>query len=57
VGASLRLSERWAATLELRQVLVRGAVEGLGSVNGGGTWLGAGASYSFDAEPSRPVSW
>ncbi len=57
VGASLRLSPRWAATVELRQVLVRGPVEGLGSVNGGGTWLGLGASYSLDAEPSRPVNW
>lgn len=57
VGASLRLSPRWAATVELRQVLVRGPVEGLGSVNGGGSWLGLGATYSFDAEPSRPVNW
>jgi len=56
-GASLRLSPRWAATLELRQVLVRGPVTGLGSVNGGGSWLGLGATYSFDAEPSRPVNW
>jgi hypothetical protein len=56
-GASLRLSARWAATVELRQVLVRGPVEGLRSVNGGGTWLGLGATYSFDAEPSRPVNW
>jgi hypothetical protein len=56
-GASLRLSPRWAATLELRGVLVRGPVKDLGSVNGGGAWLGLGATYSFDAEPSRPVNW
>jgi hypothetical protein len=57
VGASLRLSARWAATLELRGVMVRGPVQDLGSVNGGGVWLGFGATYSFDAEPSRPVNW
>jgi hypothetical protein len=57
VGASLRLSPRWAATLEARGVLVRGPVQDLGSVNGGGVWFGFGATYSFDAEPSRPVNW
>jgi hypothetical protein len=56
-GGSLRLTPRWAATLELRGVLVRGPVKDLGSVNGGGAWLSLGATYSFDAEPSRPVSW
>jgi hypothetical protein len=56
-GGSLRLTERWAATLELRGLLVRGPVKDLGSVNGGGVWLGLGTTYTFDAEPSRPVSW
>ncbi|MBF5041001.1 hypothetical protein FGE12_01255 [Aggregicoccus sp. 17bor-14] len=56
-GGSLRLTDRWAATMELRGLLARGPVKDLGSVNGGGVWLGLGATYTFDAEPSRPVNW
>lgn len=56
-GASLRLTPRWAATAELRGVLVRGPVKDLGSVNGGGAWMALGLTYSFDPEPSRPVNW
>ncbi|MHB8876077.1 MAG: hypothetical protein ACYC8T_20495 [Myxococcaceae bacterium] len=51
-GATLRLGERFGATLEYRFLLARGMVPEVSSVNGGGHQLTLGFTVYFAPEPS-----
>ncbi|MFP2933381.1 hypothetical protein ACLESO_51185 [Pyxidicoccus sp. 3LG] len=62
LGASLRLSPRWGVTGEYRLAFVRGPVgppdaqnRRIGSFSTGGNWFTLGVTYSFPAEPTRPL--
>ncbi|AEI67536.1 hypothetical protein [Corallococcus macrosporus] len=60
VGATLRLTPRWGITADYRLAFLRGPVGPstgrVGSFSLGGSWLSLGVTYSFPAEPSRPLS-
>ncbi|WP_426752430.1 hypothetical protein [Myxococcus sp. Y35] len=60
VGATLRLTPRWGITADYRLAFLRGPVgpstARVGSFSMGGSWLSLGVTYSFPAEPSRPLS-
>ncbi|HZI12910.1 MAG TPA: outer membrane beta-barrel protein [Myxococcus sp.] len=59
LGATLRLSARWALTAEYRLAFMRGPIgppnDRVGSFSGGGHWLTLGVTYTFPPEPSRPL--
>jgi hypothetical protein len=46
-GVTARLGETWGVCLEYRFLLARGQVPGVGSINGGGNWLGLGLAWYF----------
>lgn len=46
-GLSWRLSALWCVELEYKHLLVRGAVPGIGSLNGGGNWFSVGVGRFF----------
>ena len=50
-GVEYALSPSWALMLDYRFLLTRGAVPGIGSINGGGSWIGLGVSYLFASDP------
>ena len=50
-GVTLRLGERLGVTIDYRYLLARGAVPGIGSVNGGGHQLTLGLTVFFSPEP------
>ncbi|GHG76733.1 hypothetical protein [Comamonas sp. JC664] len=58
-GATLRLTPRWGITADYRLAFLRGpvgpATARVGSFSMGGSWLSLGITYSFPAEPSRPL--
>jgi hypothetical protein len=48
VGISFSLATNWDLTLDYRLLLaVRGSVPGIGSINGGGSWVTIGITYLF----------
>jgi hypothetical protein len=62
LGATLRLSPRWGVTAEYRLAFLRGPVgpkddkdARIGSFSNGGSWFAVGVTYSFPAEPTRPL--
>jgi hypothetical protein len=59
LGATLRMSPRWALTAEYRLAFMRGPVgplnDRVGSFSQGGHWLTVGVTYTFPPEPSRPL--
>lgn len=55
LGISARLGDRWGLCAEYRLLAVRGVVPGIGSVNGGGSWLGIGVTWYFPAEVASPL--
>ncbi|MCP3138007.1 hypothetical protein [Pyxidicoccus xibeiensis] len=65
LGATLRLSPRWGLTAEYRLAFARGPVvhplepgnekPPTSSFSTGGNWLTLGVTYSFPAEPTRPL--
>jgi hypothetical protein len=54
-GASFRLDERLALTLDAKWILARGFVPGIGGINSGGLFAGAGLTWLLPGEPSRPL--
>lgn len=46
-GLSARVGDTWGVSLEYRFLLARGLVPGVGSINGGGNWLGLGLAWYF----------
>ena len=53
-GVSYFLSPSISLTAELRYLLARGFVDGIGGINGGGLWGGVGVTFWMLSEPSRP---
>jgi hypothetical protein len=49
-GVSARLADGWGLSLEYRFLVARGQVPGIGSLNGGGSWLGVGVTWYFAPE-------
>lgn len=46
-GVTARVGQTWGVSLEYRFLLARGLVPGVGSINGGGNWLGLGLAWYF----------
>lgn len=46
-GLTGRVGETWGVSLEYRFLLARGLVPDVGSINGGGHWLGLGLTWYF----------
>jgi opacity protein-like surface antigen len=53
-GASYRLTERFALSLDARWLLARGVVPGIGGINSGGLFAGMGLTWFLPGEPMRP---
>ena len=68
VGATFRLSSRWAVTAEYRLAFARGlspfndrtpasdAYKNLAAYNAGGNWFGLGVTYLLESKPSHKFS-
>ena len=56
IGLFYRLSPRYSLTLEYRLLLARGTVNGVGSVNAGGSWLGLGFTFWLSGSDRTQIS-
>lgn len=52
-GLTWRLTDTLGITFDVRYLVARGFVSGIGGVNAGGLWGGAGVVFLFPAEPQR----
>lgn len=55
-GVTWRVTDSLGITFDLRALLARGLVSGIGGVNAGGAWGGLGLTWYFAPEPERPGS-
>lgn len=53
-GLTWRATDQLGVTFDVRALLARGLVKGVGGINAGGAWAGLGLTWYFAAEPGRP---
>lgn len=54
-GFTVHVAERWGVTFDVRWVMARFPVEGVGSINVGGVWFSVGVSFFFPPAPKREL--